>query len=215
MAKVRFVKRSRAVWECGKCRARIPVGEGYFWWKPRYGSRKVRCEKPECRFTQADTTTSKMAEVYSAIDDATSQINDWDGESSDDLQSVMEECASAVRAVADEYESAAEAMNGAGESHQEKADELNSFADELENIDFPDKPEVNCCEHGDHKAPDGERFCSDSCKKCEGTDAPEGQECANLCKPDEFDEDSEPEGLDDWQNECRTACTDALGNVPG
>jgi hypothetical protein len=27
--------------------------------------------------------------------------------------------------------------------------------------------EINCCEHGDHPAPDGQRFCSDECLKCE------------------------------------------------
>jgi hypothetical protein len=25
----------------------------------------------------------------------------------------------------------------------------------------------NCCEHGDHPAPDGQRFCSEECANCE------------------------------------------------
>lgn len=42
--------------------------------------------------------------------------------------------------------------------------------------------EVNVCEHGDHAAPMGHRFCSDACAKCETEDAPEGEECAGICR---------------------------------
>jgi hypothetical protein len=48
----------------------------------------------------------------------------------------------------------------------------------------PDNSEPNCCEHGDHPAPEGKRFCSKECAKCEQTehDAAE-HECARLCLP--------------------------------
>ncbi len=41
---------------------------------------------------------------------------------------------------------------------------------------------MNVCEHGDHEAPDGERFCSKECNACEHTefDQEEGT-CANVC----------------------------------
>lgn len=41
----------------------------------------------------------------------------------------------------------------------------------------------NVCEHGDHPAPEGQRFCSKACQECEGTDAPDDAECAGICDP--------------------------------
>lgn len=41
--------------------------------------------------------------------------------------------------------------------------------------------EASVCEHGDHPAPEGKRFCSEECKRCEVADCPEGEECAGLC----------------------------------
>lgn len=41
---------------------------------------------------------------------------------------------------------------------------------------------TNTCEHGDHAAPEGRRFCSDACAACEHTDHDaENVECAGLC----------------------------------
>jgi hypothetical protein len=41
--------------------------------------------------------------------------------------------------------------------------------------------EANCCEHGDHPAPVGKRFCSEACCRCEheSTNAETG--CDNIC----------------------------------
>jgi hypothetical protein len=39
----------------------------------------------------------------------------------------------------------------------------------------------NTCEHGDHPAPLGQRFCSLACMECEETEAPADKECAEIC----------------------------------
>lgn len=40
----------------------------------------------------------------------------------------------------------------------------------------------NTCEHGDHPAPAGKRFCSEACLRCEQYDAPESAEgCVGIC----------------------------------
>lgn len=39
----------------------------------------------------------------------------------------------------------------------------------------------NVCEHGDHPAPAGQRFCSPECKRCEATDADFSVGCAGIC----------------------------------
>jgi len=52
--------------------------------------------------------------------------------------------------------------------------------------------EENGCEHGDHPAPTGKRFCSDVCKQCEMTNVLAGKDCAGLCV-------SETPARPDWE----------------
>lgn len=41
---------------------------------------------------------------------------------------------------------------------------------------------TNVCEHGDHPAPDGQRFCSAACQRCEATEHDATvEECAGIC----------------------------------
>jgi hypothetical protein len=47
--------------------------------------------------------------------------------------------------------------------------------------DAEDDESENVCEHGDHRAPEGKRFCSEACARCELADAPDGAECAGIC----------------------------------
>ena len=51
---------------------------------------------------------------------------------------------------------------------------------------LPEKRQVqveeNCCEHGDHPAPAGLRFCSSACARCEVADHDGTKECAGICK---------------------------------
>jgi len=39
----------------------------------------------------------------------------------------------------------------------------------------------NVCEHGDHPAPAGVRYCSVACAECEALEPPAGRECAGRC----------------------------------
>ena len=46
----------------------------------------------------------------------------------------------------------------------------------------PAAGEENVCEHGDHPAPAGKRFCSRACQECEATDHDARKtECAGVC----------------------------------
>lgn len=44
------------------------------------------------------------------------------------------------------------------------------------------KPAENCCEHGDHAAPPGKRFCSYACQTCEGHAGGFSEGCSGLCE---------------------------------
>lgn len=42
-------------------------------------------------------------------------------------------------------------------------------------------PDAGCCEHGDHPAPAGRRFCSPECARCERQYDPEDPRAAHIC----------------------------------
>lgn len=136
MSRVKTVKNNYKELTCGKCHQAIPKGAGYLWTKPRYGSRKVRCLKPACAFKPSDLSSSKAAIVHDAIDDARKQIQN--AESQDDIQSILQSVAETAREVGQEYQDASDAWAG-GNGHpdfQEKANQCESFADELDSWSF-------------------------------------------------------------------------------
>src|SRR5690606_24453265 len=113
--------------------------------------------KPECTFRQSELTTSKMAGVYAAQEDAADSIAQ--AETIEDLKFIAEETAERIREVAQEYADAADAMGGAGEEMWERADLLESAADEIDCFDFDEFEEVECTCGGE-----GDELC-----ECGGT----------------------------------------------
>lgn len=77
-------------------------------------------------------------------------------------------------------------------------------ADVVERDSKPDNVETeeNVCEHGDHPAPEGKRFCSTACEECERADCDEDDECAGIC-------DSDRDSIDDENASKRAAETNA------
>lgn len=121
---------------CGRCHDEIPVGAAYRWAKPRYGSKAVRCAKPDCRFRGSELTGSdKISRVRAAGESVEDACDRWDGSDVSAIKSALDDAASEVRDVAQEYTDAAEAMGGAGSENEERAAECESFADELESAE--------------------------------------------------------------------------------
>lgn len=123
---------------CGRCGKKIEPGDEYLSWSFRYGGTHFRClDHPPRR---SELTQSKLGEVYAAQETAEDDINriviDEDG--------AMEAIKEAVQAVIDqiqetatEYMDAAEHFGGGGEN-AERADELESWAGELEGFEPDD-----------------------------------------------------------------------------
>jgi hypothetical protein len=44
-----------------------------------------------------------------------------------------------------------------------------------------ERPTVNVCEHGDHPAPAGKRFCSPACQRCESESRNRETGCDGIC----------------------------------
>ena len=123
---------------CGKCGEPIIAGSPYNHISFRYGGKRKRHATKECQFRASDLTQSKMSAVYAAQESLEDYLADWADTVVDGLRGECEEAASEVRCVAEEYAEAADAMGDAGADHQEKADELEAFADVLENVDLED-----------------------------------------------------------------------------
>lgn len=142
MARVTTVQRARkSPGTCGWCGTAIEAGQPYRWTQPGFRGRKlVRCAKPECQFRQSHLTTSKMQDAYAAFEDLEDVLDDK-AAGTDDIWAQVQDTSDRWRAVADEYQEAADAWgDGMAEppaEWTERIDEVNAAADELENVEEP------------------------------------------------------------------------------
>lgn len=138
LAKIYHVGRVRKEWTCGKCKDVIPVGSPAVKFAVGFrGRTQVRCTKTECFPKPSERESSLVSGAYAAQEDV-----DFDSVTTlDDLYSIRDEVASAVREVAGEYENSE--MFEKNYDLQERADILNSAADDLEGwepeVDEPDE----------------------------------------------------------------------------
>lgn len=127
MARYTFVKKARkAIPSAG-----IKKGDSYYWWKFRFGSRRVSKTPP--RRSQL-TQSSKKAALFDAEDSVSEAIsNVQDGKwGLSELREALESAAESVREVAEEYRESASNMESAFPNGAPKIDELNERADEVE-----------------------------------------------------------------------------------
>jgi hypothetical protein len=134
----KFQARNGVNLACEKCGAAIVKGDQYRTVQQGFRGRKmVRCTAVACQFKRSEYTSSKMAGVYAATEQAHEEIDaltETDLASvNDDLAAILSIAADAWREVASEYEEAADAMgDGFGDQTREKAEQINDAADSLE-----------------------------------------------------------------------------------
>lgn len=193
MARLRTSPRSKKVRKCGKCGDEIKVGQQYRYWSsnPYYGGtgKHIRCMKPECTPQIHELTTSKMGTVYSAQEEARQNSTDVD-----EMKASLENLAAVARDVGDEYQSSADTVkerfssgNSNTEEWESRAEQLNDYADNLEDVDL-DLPACEECENGK---------IEDDCPECEGSgtytdeETEEEERCANCEGTGRVEEDCE------------------------
>lgn len=131
---------------CGRCGDALAKGCEYIWIKFRYGSKRKRCTKPECRFKGSELTQSeKIGQAREACEALDSFIGDWDGQDQSDVTSAIEECTGAIEEVSDAYQESIEALpeafqetSSTAERCTEAIDELDSWKTDLEGISIED-----------------------------------------------------------------------------
>lgn len=149
MPRVTRVKSARKhVGMCSKCGISILQGEGYIWWKFRFGGKHIRCLKPECAPKAQDLTQSEWVSRIADFEDALAEIPSDDAEAAADA---LESLAGEVREFGEEQASKRENMpeqlqdSDVGTMLEERAgnmesaaDELDSFANDLRELDLID-----------------------------------------------------------------------------
>jgi hypothetical protein len=211
MARVHTITRCLKPLTCGRCGETIKKGEGYRYAQPGFRNRhkSIRCMSAKCSFRASELTSSKMSQVYAAVENAEDEIASWDGEDAEDLAEVLRNAAEEIRTVSEEYGEAAEAMQGAGEEMQEKADELESWAGDIESAadDLPEQPEDEDPDNVD-AAVLAKRVADRAAAEAKGEKVPSAEEAA------EEAEAAHAEALEEWRQAVRDAASEPLGNCP-
>lgn len=189
--------------KCDKCGTEIKVGDPYKWIKPKsgpYGGQlRVRCGPcPNWQVWEYSSSLSARLsqvsfEFWGQVDDVNSQ---------EEVTDALSSAAEAVREIASEKEEGAENIeSGFGHETEQSqelrdvAEQLNGWADEIENADvpeFPEPEEVECeeCDGTGELTGTGEDAESSECEECSGT----GQVTP---------EEPTDEQLDAWRDEVR------------
>jgi len=176
--------------KCGKCGKEIEPGMAYRWVQPKSGpyggtKRYICLDCPTWR--QSELSSSKMAGVYAAQEQCDDDLYNC-GDTSD-LESLRDDLADQVEAVADEYDESAQNMvDGFGHETSmsdelvEKAESLRSWAEDIRSVYF-------------------EEFSEDDVES-----VPDATESDH--------EDDVEQARDEWLNEQRELLSDEMGNCP-
>ena len=201
--------------KCDRCGKEINVGDSYKHVTPKsgpYGGRtRYRCFA--CPNWEIWELSSSLAARTAEIEHTYSGNTVASAESEDDVRTVLEEAAQAIRDLADEKRDSANNIEegfghetSASAELNDIADNLEGWADEVEGADVPEYPEPEeRCERCDgtgelsivHSALSE---VSPTCFKCNG----EGH-----TTPDEPTEDQV-----EWRDQAQEVVDDALGNCP-
>jgi hypothetical protein len=142
MPRVNHVKKAQKDHGTCRCGKKLRKGQPYRWWKFRFGGKRVRCM--DCKIRPSDLTNSKMGVIWDGQEDASESIVAWDPVHSDvsELGEIATQLAETVREVSEEYMEGVETQreyfpsgNPVMEENEERAQELESWACELEDLE--------------------------------------------------------------------------------
>lgn len=132
--------------ECGKCGEKLLKGSAYRWIKPRYGSRRVRCMKPECRFRGSDLASNDtVSQALAAHENAEDALYALDEKADlDDFACILTDLADELDNAKDEFQEKADNIRNyfpdsqQADDLEEKAGEVESFIDSCRDFDAAD-----------------------------------------------------------------------------
>lgn len=192
MARAKFVKKARkAVPSAG-----IEVGDSYYWWKFRHGGKHYSKTAPR----PSQLTNSDKLSRARACAEALEDIEVTEGMTLDELRDSVNEIASQIEEVAQEYRDSVDNMPE-GLQQGSVAEECNEKADELENW----QQEVESCLDSLDEAPERDDY------EAEETDEDEDEDAEEEVR--EKAEEDYQTALEEWMQEARDAISGAA-NCP-
>lgn len=155
--RINLVKKAKKLWRCQSCGMPIKPGQPYRWAKGRYTLKKIRCMNFACRFRDSDLTSSdklsrayearEMIEDLSGMDMSLYATFGEGGEVEIDFDAaleaakeIIEQAKDQAREVGEEYQDGFDNMgeglqeSETGQQSQEKADSLEQYATDLEEM---------------------------------------------------------------------------------
>jgi hypothetical protein len=203
---------------CDKCGTQIKPGDPYKHISPRsgpYGGRRLnRCDTcPTWQVWEYSSSTSaRAAQIQSEAETMLDGVDS--AESLADVESIRDDIAQSIREFAEEKGESADSLEE-GFGHEtsqsaeirEVADNLESWAYDVESVDLPDYPEAEeqDCDNSDFHNEDREVEDDEECPDCGGDVSNPGQ-----VEGDEPDDDQ----IEEWRTECRDTIQGALDNCP-
>jgi hypothetical protein len=203
--KTRSNRATKRPYRCERCREEILPGQRYFQWEKRYGG--PRRQHVECGYPRpTQLSNRKTAQIEEAVMDADlsqwqpSIPEEWDGSTDsidvdvEHLRDLLSNVAETARDVGQEYQDSFDNLpenfqyGATGEALQEVAQELESWADEVEDFD-PQSDEPDWPEREEDE--DGNPVSSD----------------------DEWREEVQ-EALDKWADDVRGEAEDKISEIP-
>ncbi len=228
MARITQVTKCRkSPGDCRKCRKKIEKGSPYRWFQKYKSAKFLVCDS--CTIRGSDTAGGRMCEVYSCQEEAEDAIGDWDGESKDDLETILEDAANTARDLGQEYEDSAEAIrenfseSPTADECDEKKEALEEWADAMESAkdNIEDQPAPEEVEKEDPECPkckgtatvrEDESFESDddNAWRCDDDD------CKHVFTHKADDDESEAvsdEDMQAWIDNSRSTAEEAIGEL--
>ncbi|HEV2174233.1 MAG TPA: hypothetical protein VGR71_11735 [Nitrospira sp.] len=197
LAVVKTVKRAQKdQGECAKCKTKLPAGSPYRYYRPGFRSRsKVRlCLSATCTPRRSELETSKLADAYAAIEDTETVIAE--ATDIDSVTDAVNECASRIRDLSEEYEQSIENAPMLEDTVREKIELLDSFADDLESFE----PDEETEQPEEPRRPNRQDFDSDDAFN-------------EALGPFQDELEDYQRELEEWKQECSQALDDAKGGA--
>lgn len=213
LARLEHTKKSLKPTRCEKCRDELPKGSEFYYFYVGFRSqyKHVRCTKAACYPRNSERESSLLSSAYAAMEDAEDNLSNLSNDSdTSEIESAVRDVADTLRETADAYRAADENFGGGGMTDSsERADTLETAADELEGFSLTGDDEPGYCDdHSDEDSwrtvQDGQfddNFTPEADRVYRELDEARGEceDCRNL--------------RDSWWDELLTEARDALSEV--
>lgn len=202
----RDLTRPKPMPKCSGCGNEILVDDPYKYTEA-YNRTIIRCK--DCPAPQQWEYSNSLSARLAQIDHEQGDLSKC--ETLEDLESARDEYAQAIREIAEEKEEAAQNIED-GFQHEtyqsteirEQAEQLNSWADDIEAVDFGDEPEPE----------------EEDCPECGGTghvedEDSEEHECTNCDSTGQVQlEEPSEDQMAEWLDTARDALQNVFGECP-